>query len=72
MSHTLPTPWSSAPAGGPKESINFAELLLVEDPDSELNSSFLPQTLEDCEGYLKKLPLKSPNANSKIPHTVAE
>jgi regulator of protease activity HflC (stomatin/prohibitin superfamily) len=58
-------------AGGKKDSGNFASLLLVEKPDSPLNASFLPQTLEDCEGYLKKLPLKSPNADSKIPSTVA-
>ena len=64
MAHVMPT--SSV-----KESINFDTLLLVEKPDSALNSSFLPHTLEDCEGYLQKLPLKSPNADSKIPSTVA-
>ena len=61
-----------AAGGGQKDSLNFASLLLVEKPDSPLNASSLPQTLEDCEGYLKKLPLKSPNADSKIPSTVAK
>ena len=65
MAHIMPT--SSV-----KESINFDTLLLVEKPDSALNSSFLPHTLEDCEGYLQSLPLKSPNADSKIPSTVAK
>jgi len=52
-------------------SINFDNLLFVEKPDSPLNTSFLLQTLEDCEGYLQKLPLQSPNADSKIPSTIS-
>jgi hypothetical protein len=53
-----------------EEIFNFDHLKLVDKPDSKLNSPDLPQTLEDCEGYLKCLPLVAPNAD-KNPVTVA-
>lgn len=62
---------SKAGAGRLKESINFDNLLLVEKPDSPLNSISHPETLEGCVGYLQRLPLTSPNADSKIPSTIA-
>mmetsp|Transcript_2689 Transcript_2689/g.4932 ORF Transcript_2689/g.4932 Transcript_2689/m.4932 type:complete len:819 (-) Transcript_2689:411-2867(-) len=71
MSDVFPFSASNATAGSNKEAINFDNLKLVEKPDSPLNSSFLNQTLKDCKGYLKKLPLQSPNAHSKISYTIA-
>lgn len=70
MAHAFSSSASIAAAGGNKDSINFDDLLLVEKPDSPLNTTFLLQTLEDCEGYLQNLPLQSPNADSKIPFTI--
>lgn len=57
---------------GNNVSINFDDLLLVEKPDSPLNTSLLLQTLEDCEGHLQKLPLQSPNADAKIPSSITD
>lgn len=31
-----------------------------------------PETLEDCPGYLKELPLKPPNADARRPHTLVD
>lgn len=59
-------------AGANKDSMCFESLTLVEKPDSPLNSSYVPLTLEDCVGYMTKLPLRSPNADSKKPSTIAE
>lgn len=47
---------------------NFDQLRLVEKPDSALNSPNLPQTLEDCEGYLTQLPLMPPNVDKSTKH----
>mmetsp|Transcript_14826 Transcript_14826/g.21046 ORF Transcript_14826/g.21046 Transcript_14826/m.21046 type:complete len:653 (+) Transcript_14826:67-2025(+) len=59
-------------AGANKDSMCFESLTLVEKPDSPLNSSYVPLTLEDCVGYMTKLPLRSPNADSKKPSTIAD
>mmetsp|Transcript_732 Transcript_732/g.1484 ORF Transcript_732/g.1484 Transcript_732/m.1484 type:complete len:143 (+) Transcript_732:101-529(+) len=72
MTHVFSGSASIAAVGGNKESINFDNLLLVEKPDSPLNSSFLPQTLEGCTGYLQRLPLKNPNADTKKASTIAD
>lgn len=53
------------------DTFNFDKLKLVEKPDSQLNSPGLPQTLEDCEGFLTKLPLVAPNVD-KNPKTIAD
>lgn len=42
---------------------NFDQLKLVEKPNSSMNSPNLPETLEDCEGYIRQLPLVPPNAD---------
>ncbi|KAL9178996.1 hypothetical protein ACHAXT_011969 [Thalassiosira profunda] len=55
-----------------KESTAFEGLRLVEKPDSPYNAKFLPETLDDCQGHLKQLPLQSPNADSKIAYTIAD
>ena len=51
---------------------NFDNLKLVDKPDSPKNSQTLKQTLEGCEGYLHRLPLRAPNVDQKIPKTVAD
>lgn len=58
--------------GGSEDSMSFESLKLVENPDSPLNSKSLPLTLEDCVGYMKKLPLRAPNADSRKPSTIAD
>jgi hypothetical protein len=58
--------------GGSEDSMSFESLKLVENPDSPLNSKSLPLTLEDCVGYMKKLPLRAPNADLRKPSTMAE
>jgi len=66
------TPVLPQDVAGPNKDSSFESLTLVEKPDSPLNSSYLPQTLEDCLGYMTKLPLRSPNADSKKPSTIAD
>jgi regulator of protease activity HflC (stomatin/prohibitin superfamily) len=44
---------------------DFELLKLVERPHSNMNSPNLPQTLEDCQGYLTHLPLVPPNSDKK-------
>lgn len=51
---------------------DFGQLKLVEEPNSPKNSKALRQTLEDCVGFLRALPLKQPNANQKNPQTVVD
>jgi len=49
---------------------NFDQLKLVEKPNSTLNSPNLPETLEDCEGYIRQLPLVPPNADKNTKNIV--
>ena len=49
---------------------NFSKLKLIEHPIEENCSDRLPQTLENCVGYLKELPLLKPNANQSKPETI--
>lgn len=53
------------------EIFDYSSLKLIEKPDSPKNAQNLPETLEGCQGYLTTLPLKSPNADRKIPQTIA-
>mmetsp|Transcript_10612 Transcript_10612/g.15536 ORF Transcript_10612/g.15536 Transcript_10612/m.15536 type:complete len:894 (-) Transcript_10612:464-3145(-) len=55
-----------------EDAFEFNQLKLVEKPDSPLNSNCLPDTLEDCEGFLKNLPLKQPNVDQRNPQTIAD
>jgi hypothetical protein len=49
---------------------NFDKLKLVDKPNCPKNASFLPLDLEGCEGFLHKLPLRTPNVDQKIPTTI--
>jgi len=66
------TPVLPEGGGGGKDSVSFEHLKLVENPDSPLNAKEVPLTLEDCVGYMKELPLRPPNADSRKPSTIAE
>lgn len=57
---------------GAEDLFDFDSLKLVDKPDSPKNAKSLPQTLEGCEGYIKKLPLKAPNADQKDPRTIQD
>lgn len=52
--------------------LDFSELKLIERPVAELSGDALPQTLHDCLGYLKRLPLLQPNADQSKPDTIVE
>ena len=44
--------------------LDFCELKLIDNPIGELDGEALPQTLKDCVGYLRELPLLEPNATA--------
>ena len=48
--------------------LDFSQLNLVENPAGEA----LPQTLNDCLGYLQNLPLLQPNADQGKPESIVE
>jgi hypothetical protein len=54
------------------ELFNFEKLKLVDKPNCPRNAEFLPLDLEGCEGFLRKLPLKAPNVDQKIPTTIQD
>lgn len=51
---------------------DFSELKFIEKPNGSGESvdTMLPQTLEDCVGYLQQLPLFHPNTDAKKPITI--
>ena len=49
---------------------DFGDLKLIEKPDSPMNRDTLPQTLQDCVGYLAAFPLLQPNVDQKDPKTI--
>lgn len=51
---------------------DFNQLKFLDKPNSAMNRETLPQTLEDCVGYLKALPLVQPNVDQKDPLTIAD
>jgi len=51
--------------------LDFSKLKLIENPIEEMSGNALPQTLKDCEGFLKALPLLQPNADQSQPETIA-
>jgi len=69
--HPVP-PDSSTKAKSPRNDdlFNFDMLTLIEKPNSPMNSDSVPLSLQDCVGYLPKLPLKAPNADLKIPQSI--
>mmetsp|Transcript_94923 Transcript_94923/g.142194 ORF Transcript_94923/g.142194 Transcript_94923/m.142194 type:complete len:813 (+) Transcript_94923:55-2493(+) len=50
--------------------LDFSDLKLIEDPIAEMSTNALPQTLHDCVGFLKELPLLQPNADQSDPSTI--
>ena len=52
--------------------LDFSQLKLVECPMDNDDVNALPQTLEDCVGYLKELPLVRPNADQSHPETIVD
>ena len=51
--------------------LDFSQLKLIENPVS-VDGGALPQTLSDCLGYLKSLPLLQPNADQGKPESIVE
>jgi hypothetical protein len=49
---------------------NFDKLKLIDKPNCPRNAAFLPLDLEGCEGFLRKLPLRAPNVDQKVPITI--
>mmetsp|Transcript_8415 Transcript_8415/g.15214 ORF Transcript_8415/g.15214 Transcript_8415/m.15214 type:complete len:233 (-) Transcript_8415:2200-2898(-) len=67
----IPAPATTSTATS-EDAFDFTQLKLIEKPDSPWNSHSLPQTLEHCDGYLDKLPLKQPNVDQRNPQTIAD
>mmetsp|Transcript_15855 Transcript_15855/g.43868 ORF Transcript_15855/g.43868 Transcript_15855/m.43868 type:complete len:813 (-) Transcript_15855:27-2465(-) len=51
---------------------DFGKLKFVESPVEEMSTDRLPQSLEDCVGYLQELPLLQPNADQNDPRTIVD
>lgn len=74
LSTSVPTHLSGSTGGNnnhPDPIDNFVALQFVEKPDSLMNRETLPQTLQDCVGYLQALPLVQPNVDAKDPVSIA-
>ncbi|CAB9527920.1 expressed unknown protein [Seminavis robusta] len=70
-----PSTYAIATAGDEEQEdsvLDFSQLKLIENPVEEQSSNALPQTLDDCLGYLKELPLLQPNGDQSQPETIAE
>ena len=61
---------SGPPDGVDSSILDFSQLKLIESPVAEMSGDALPQTLSDCLGYLKGLPLLQPNADQSNPETI--
>ena len=68
----VPAPADSNSSRKAGDIFNFDQLNLVERGilDSQA-STIMPLSLHDCVGFLKRLPLKPPNADLKIPTSIA-
>mmetsp|Transcript_22584 Transcript_22584/g.53390 ORF Transcript_22584/g.53390 Transcript_22584/m.53390 type:complete len:883 (+) Transcript_22584:475-3123(+) len=51
--------------------MDFSKLKFIEKP-VEADNLRLPQTLKGCVGYMKKLPLRPPNADQSDPQTIVD
>ena len=56
-----------APAG-----MDFNKLKFIEQPLEDGGADSLPQTLDDCVGFLKHFPLLQPNADQNEPRTIID
>lgn len=68
-----PTATYAVAAVGEEQSIlDFCDLKLIENPVGETSGDALSQTLQDCIGHLKKLPLMQPNADQSDSETIVD
>jgi len=52
--------------------MDFGKLRYIENPIGAMSTDSLPQTLKDCVGCLKKLPLLQPSVDTNNPQTIVD